>query len=176
LRPVHGDAGLYAALQEDILSNSKNSGIFIAYLVSNALSHRPPLGFFRNLVLIHGGDHKNTLDIKHRGITPIVDIARIYALSEGLPAVNTNERLKLACEAGALSAEMYASLADAFELISTLRIQHQVNKMIRGLPPDNYLSPNELSKLERSHLKDAFSIIKILQEALANRYQSGRLG
>ena len=53
-------------------------------LTANALKHRPPLGFFRNFVLIHGGEHDNTLDLKHRGLVPIIDIARVAALSAGI--------------------------------------------------------------------------------------------
>lgn len=36
---------------------------------------------------------------------------------------------------------------------------------MKGLEADNYLSPKELSKLEREHLKDAFKVIKTLQDS-----------
>ena len=56
------------------------------------LRRTPPLGFFRNLVLIRGGEHHQTLDLKHGGVVPIIDLARVYALSAGLPPVNTQDR------------------------------------------------------------------------------------
>jgi signal-transduction protein with cAMP-binding, CBS, and nucleotidyltransferase domain len=40
---------------------------------------------------------------------------------------------------------------------------------------DNYLRPDSLSRPERNQLKDAFSIISILQEAMEQRYQSARI-
>jgi CBS domain-containing protein len=43
------------------------------------------------------------------------------------------------------------------------------------LEPDNYLHLAELSNFERSHLRDAFSVIQSLQEVLGQRYQSGLL-
>ena len=49
-------------------------------MVRNALTHRPPLGFFRDFVLVHDGQHDDTLDLKHSGLVPIIDMARIYAL------------------------------------------------------------------------------------------------
>lgn len=175
MRPVYGETQLFADLQSSIHKLTKTNGIFIAYMVANALSHKPPLGFFRNFVLVHDGEHDNTLDIKHRGLAPIVDIARIYALNLGIGTANTNERLQQASELGSLGREMCANLIDAFEFISTLRIQHQASKIRNGEPLDNYLSPSMLSGLERGHLKDAFSVIKDMQEVLENRYQSARL-
>ena len=46
-----------------------------------------------------------------------------------------------------------------------LRVKHQAKELMRGDSPDNYLSPKEISKLEREHLKDAFKVIKTLQDA-----------
>lgn len=174
LRLVHGDGALLEELQQQVRDQAHENGIFLAHMVANALRHRPPLGFFRNFVLIHDGEHDATLDIKHRGIVPIVDLARVYALSEGITSVNTRERLQAAIEAGALSQSMGASLLDALEFISTLRIQHHGRCIRTGWPANNYLPPAELSELERSHLKDAFRLIQTLQAALGNRYQAER--
>lgn len=176
LRPIYGKQSLFEDVQKEILEKSKSNRIFIAYMVANALTHRPPLGFFRNFVLIHDQEHDHTLDVKHRGIVPVVDIARIYALSEGLTATNTTERLRAAHEAGAMSQEMSDNLIDALEYIASLRIQHQAQQIRHGEQVNNYLDPESLSGLERGHLKDAFAIIKSMQEVLENRHQSERIG
>jgi CBS domain-containing protein len=174
LRAVHDPEGMFEELHEYVLELCRANRIFIAYLVSNALKHRPPLGFFRNFVLISGGDHANTLDIKHRGIVPIIDLARVYALSAGLPEVNTIERLEASRKVKAVSRDGAANLIDALEFIGTLRMQHQTRQLRRGAKADNYLSPDSLSRLERAHLKDAFSLINTMQESIGQRYQAGR--
>jgi len=174
LRPVHGDHALFHRLQEEVLQRTRENRIFIAYMAANALQHRPPLGFFRTFVVIHGGKHDDTFDIKHRGIVPITDLARVYALSEGLTPVNTTDRLQAAMESGALSRDMGESLEDALEFIASLRIRHQADQIRRNAAPDNYLDPDKLSRLEREHLKDAFKIIQSMQSALEHRYQAGR--
>jgi CBS domain-containing protein len=153
---------------------SKKETIYIAYMAANALKHRPPIGFFRNFVLIRGGEHNQTFDIKHRGIVPIVDLARVYALSAGLDEINTVERLRAAGAARALSSDGAANLVDAYEFIGTLRMRHQAEQLKRGEMADNFLSPEELSPLERGHLKDAFALINKMQESLGQRYQAGR--
>ncbi len=174
LRAVHDPEGMFEELQSFFLESCRANRIFIAYLVSNALKHRPPLGFFRNFVLIRGGEHDHTFDIKHRGIVPIIDLARIYALSAGLPQVNTIERLRAGARVNAVSREGAANLIDALEFIGTLRMRHQAQQLRRGEPADNYLPPEQLSQLERSHLKDAFSLIDTMQESLGQRYQAAR--
>ncbi len=174
LRPVYGEFELYHELRSDILSKTRCNGIFTAFMAANALQHRPPLGFFRTFVLIHGGKHDDTFDIKHRGIVPITDIARVFALDQGLVPVNTTERLEAAAETSVLSRDMGENLVDALEFIASIRVYHQAEQIRKGQNPDNYLSPEELSDLERRHLKDAFRVIQEMQDAMENRYQGGR--
>ncbi len=174
LRPVYGDQKLYKRLQLEVLNKTRDNGIFTAYMAANALTHRPPLGFFRTLVLIHDGEHDDTLDIKHRGIVPITDIARVLSLNKGLYVTNTTRRLRAAVKTGALSEEMGENLMDALEFIASLRIRHQADQIRRGEQPDNYLDPKDLSELERKHLKDAFKVIQEMQETMDHRYQLAR--
>jgi CBS domain-containing protein len=53
-------------------------------------------------------------------------------------------------------------------------MRHQARQLRRGEKADNFLSPDELSPLERGHLKDAFVLINTMQESLGQRYQTGR--
>ena len=165
LETICGDASLLDTVRENVLKKTKKSTLFIAHLSKNALGLRPPLGFFRDFVLKQNGKHKATLDLKHNGIAPIVDLARIYALSQGISAVNTIERIKQAAGSAAITKSSAENLIDAYEFLGILRVKHQANKLVQGLDADNYLSPKALSKLEREHLKDAFKVIKTLQDA-----------
>lgn len=170
LRAVYGDVNLHKKLQDDMLKRTAKNSLFIAHMVTNALTHKPPLGFFRTFVLIHDGEHDNTFDIKHRGIVPITDIARVLALAEGINKVNTTERIEALGGTGSMSREMSMNLIDALEFIANLRIKHQAKQIRNNQPADNYMPPDDLSSLERKHLKDAFSIIKDAQESLEKRY------
>ncbi len=174
LRALHDREGLFEEVHDQVLELSRANRIFIAYMAANALKHRPPLGFFRNFVLIHGGEHDKTFDIKHRGIVPVVDLARVYALSTARDETNTLERLRVTAGTPAVSKEGAANLIDATEFIGTLRMRHQARQLGRGEAADNYLSPDELSPLERGHLKEAFLLINTMQESLGQRYQAGR--
>lgn len=168
LRPIHGESALYSDLQEETLRLARANSIFRAHMVANSLKHTPPLGLFRGFALIRSGEHKDTVDLKHSGIVPIVDLARVYALEGAIPAVNTRERILAARDAGTLSESGGADLLDAYDLIGDIRLRHQAGRIRAGEKPDNYLAPSTLSALERNHLKDAFGVVKSLQSALAH--------
>jgi CBS domain-containing protein len=174
MRPLHGDKSLYRQLREEVLTQCRNNRIFLAYMTANALKHRPPLGFFRQFVLVHDGEHDDSLDLKHRGVIPVVDLARVFALSAGLPQINTRERLKAAEKAGVLSHDGSEDLLHTLEFIATLRARHQAKQHLTGERMDNFIHPDSLSRMERIQLKDAFSAIATMQEAMAQRYQSAR--
>lgn len=80
----------------------------------------------------------------------------------------------LAAQAGEVSAQSARDLRDALEFLGKLRIAHQARQTRQHQAPDNFLALDELSNLERSHLKDAFSVVQTLQGVLGQRYQSGR--
>jgi CBS domain-containing protein len=170
LRCVAGEKSLFQDLREYLLDKTRGNQIFLAYMAGNALSHKPPLGFFRNFVLISGGDHDHTFDLKHTGIVPIVDLARVYALAAGSHAINTQDRLKEVASGGEVSQGGAHDLRDALEFVSSLRIKHQATQIRAGEAPDNYMSPDDLSHFERSHLKDAFSVVRTMQNVLSQRY------
>lgn len=170
LRCVYGETDLLTELQQSVLAQTEGNQLFISQMVANALKHQPPLGFFRNFVMENEETHKNTLNLKHRGIVPIVDIARVLALKNGIAAINTVERLHAAYACKALSEDMHDNLIDALEFIASLRIRHQAEQIRTGGQVDNYISPKVLSGLEKSHLKDAFAIIKTMQQFFESRY------
>ncbi|OSQ30771.1 DUF294 nucleotidyltransferase-like domain-containing protein [Thalassospira sp. MCCC 1A03138] len=170
LRPIHGTRSIFEDLHRMIITKAKGNRIFLAYMVGNALTHHVPLGFFKNFVMVRGGEHDRTLDMKHNGVVPIVDIARIHALANGIDVVNTYERLEAAMAFPSISKQGASDLLDAFEFISITRLKHQVRQIRNGDRPDNFLHPESLSAFERTHLKDAFSVIKNLQTALENAF------
>lgn len=170
LRGLWGDRRLIDDLRDIIMEQAPAHRLFIGHLVGNALTHTPPLGFFRNFVLIHDGEHDDTFDLKHSGVVPVVDIARIVALEGGIGATNTFDRLTGEGYGKVLSPSGRRDLLDAYEFIATTRLEHQVKQIRRGRAPDNYMKPEELSHFERNHLRDAFSVIKTIQAAMANAF------
>jgi len=168
LRPIGGDMTLFSDLQSETLRAASANSIFTAHMISNALKHQPPLGLLRGLATIRSGEHRNQLDLKHNGVVPVVDLGRIYTLQGRLAPVNTRTRIEAARRAAILSTAGGADLLDAYDLIATMRLNHQVTQIKAGQKPDNYLDPTTLSDFERSHLRDAFVVVKTMQSAVGS--------
>ena len=136
-----------------------------------ALSYRPPTGFLRGLVVEHSGERRGQLDLKHGGVVPIVDLARWAAMAAGVTSTSTAERLHVAGEAGTLPRNDARTLLEAHELIGGLRLEHQIEQLVAGEPPDDYIAPAALSPLTRSYLREAFRAVAAVQKRVAAELQ-----
>jgi CBS domain-containing protein len=153
-------------------ASARNRPRLLRLLESFALADRPPTGFRHDLVVEHDGEHRGTLDIKKGGLLPIVDIARSAAMAAGVSAASTPARLNAAEAAGTIPADDVAVLRDAFDLVTDLRMQHQVRQLREGRPPDNHIDPGDLTQLVRTYLKDAFRAVARVQKNLARSMHS----
>jgi len=172
LRAIYGDSHLVQLLQESILKLAQGNSIFLAQLTQNALKTRVPLGFFKAFVLEQNGEHVPSLDLKHKALAPIADIARIYALATQSFEVNTIARIsnvpsKLFNEQDA------KALLDAYRFISRMRYQHQLRCWQKGKKVDNFVIPSDLSSLQRAQLKDAFQVIDDAQSGIKMKFSRG---
>jgi CBS domain-containing protein len=173
IRCVHGEGSFVDDLQAHVSERAEKNRIFRRFMAENALSHRPPLGFFRRFVQEDDGTQSEGLNLKHRGIVPIVDLVRIRALEAGISEANTFKRIAKAVEAGVMNKKDASSLRDALILINRIRIAHQSSQLMAGEKPSNFVPPEELSPLMRRNLKAAFMLVLEAQNALATRYQVG---
>ena len=168
-RVVAGSQALFNALQSDILAISHQQ-LFIWQLAKNALSHQPPLGFFKHFILEQDGAKRRGLDLKKRGIALIHDLVRVHALAHGVSAVQTPARLDALVRLQVLSASEARDLTAAFELLHQLRWQLQFGALQQGGSLTNLLDPAQLNVLQRHQLKDAFAVISQHQHIVAQRY------
>jgi CBS domain-containing protein len=157
----------------DTFREAPPSPNLLALLARFALSHRPPTGFLRGLVVEHGGQHRGRLDLKYGGLLPIVDLARWAAMAAGVAGAPTLERLRVADAAGTLPTADAHTLHDAFGLITALRLEHQVSQLRDGRAPDDHVDPARLSPLMRSQLREAFRAVASIQKRIAAELSLG---
>ena len=170
-RVIHGQTQAADKLRLWLKETSSNNSRFRHQMAANALRIRPPLGFFRDFVTQNSAEHPKALDIKLKGITPFVDIARIYALATGSDETNTIARIKEAAHKGAIRQEAAASWIEAYQYLQLLRMRNHRQQAKQGRPMSNFLAPDELNELERRILKEAFRQARTLQTKLALDYQ-----
>lgn len=168
LRPIGGAASLFTDLQAETLARAAANSIFVAHMIANSLKHTPPLGLLRGFATIRSGEHRNHIDMKMNGVVPVADLARVYSLQGQIPDANTRARLLGAEERGVISASGARDLIEAYDLIASMRLEAQAHLVKSGRKPDNYLAPSDLSDFERSHLRDAFVVVRTMQSAVSH--------
>jgi CBS domain-containing protein len=165
-RRVAGPLDAVSALDE-VVATAPEHPMFVRHLGARALDERPPTGFVRDLVVESHGEHAGTLDVKHRGITIIGNLARGAAIARGLTAKRTLERLRAAAAAGALDDDLCDGLDEAFRFLWEVRLRHHVRQLEADEPVDDFVDPAELGDVARQGLKEAFKVIARAQRVLA---------
>jgi CBS domain-containing protein len=150
-----------------IIRTAPDHPIFMRHLARRALDASPPTGFLRDLVVEAKGEHAGTLDVKHRGITIITNLARAYAISAGIAEKRTLTRLRAAHTAGVIDEETRTGLSEAFRVLWGVRLRHQAAQARAGLHADDHVDPKSLGPIERRQLKEAFRVISRAQRTLA---------
>lgn len=168
LRPISGAARLYRDLQAETLEKAARNSIFLAHMTANSLKRTPPLGLIRGFSTVRSGPYRNHIDMKHHGVIPVTDLARIYALQGRITDVNTRARLVAALDAGIVSQAGGRDLIDAYDAIAMLRLQNQAAMVKQGREIGNYLAPAELSDFERNALRNAFIVVRTMQSSIGH--------
>lgn len=166
LRPIAGTAALYDELQAETLAQAARNTIFVAHMIANSLKHTPPLGWIRGFTTQRTGPYRDQIDLKHNGVIPVTDLARIYALQGGIKEVNTRARLLAAEDLGVLSKAGARDLIGAYDAIAMLRLQNQAHQVRQNQEISNHLAPAELSDFERNTLRKAFTVVRTMQSAM----------
>ncbi|MBC7202305.1 MAG: CBS domain-containing protein [Pusillimonas sp.] len=167
LRPIAGHKDLFQNLQAETLEAASKKSIFMAHMVANSLKHTPPLGLLRGFSTVRTKRGGNQIDLKHNGVIPVTDLARVYALQSRLREINTRARLQAAEQVGMISSAGARELIAAYDLIATLRLENQMRLIQAGQKPDNYLALSELPDFQRHHLRDAFVVVRTMQAAIS---------
>lgn len=172
-RPIHGNLNLADVLRAYLLRILKNQNVFLAKMATVITQNRPPLGFFRSFIVEKSGEHKDTLDLKLRGIGPMVDMMRLFSLESGITETATLERLRALRDSHPIVMELGDELEHAFEFLSLVRIHHQFDQIEHDTLPDNFINPNDLSNIEKKTLKEVFQVIQKVQDGIVELYRAG---
>jgi CBS domain-containing protein len=170
-RAVYGEFTLAESLRDFLASFVEGQMIFLGYMANMIVRNAPPVGFFRSFIVERGGEHKDTLNLKIKGILPLGDVARLFSLEKGIRETSTLERISALRGRNAVVREYADELEHAFEFMMMLRIQHQFEQIESDKTPDNFINPDRLSNLEKKTMKEAFGLISRMQDIIVERYK-----
>lgn len=168
--PIYGEESLVESLQHKVTRQAQRRGRFLAAMAKNAVSRTPPLGFFRTFVMEKDGKENKSINLKHRGTAPLVDLIRVHALACGSTSVNSFDRIADIAVDGQLSEKACERLHHALEFVAMVRIRQHMADIDAEKALDNRVEPAALSRSEKQGLKEAFQFLSSAQKALLVRY------
>ena len=169
-RPITG-LRLGRKLERKVRSTPENPA-FRRRMLLEALAKRPPIGFVKDFVVEPDGEHKGQLDLKKKGLGPLVGIGRWISICTATPIGSTQERLQLGGSAGLLTADESEQLRHAHEELYELIFTAEVEALRAGTEPTTYVDPRALNTLTRRHLRESFKAIGRVQERLEAEWVS----
>ncbi len=168
-RVVAGELDI--ASLEDIVLDSADNELFTAYLAREALRFRPPLNMFRRISARDG-----RVDLKKGGIAPLVAAGRVFGIRAGSGARPTRERYEAAHAAGLISEDLSRIVIETYRFLLGIRLREQLEDLHHGREAGNEVLLKRLSSLEQRHLKDAFGVIRELQDLVGRKFRVDLLG
>jgi CBS domain-containing protein len=163
-RPLYGKFSLFLTIRDHIVALIGEEGQgFLKVLTELIVKTPPPVGFIKNRVVEQDGTQQEQLDLHQRGLQPLIDLVRLFALSRGIRETSTLARIQALKEREPAFQKLSGELAHAFEFMMLFTIHHQFQQIKKGQRPDSLLEPTQLDSLEKKTLREAFRLIGRLQ-------------
>ncbi len=157
---VYGDVALVDRLRRHITKTTENAHGFLRQLWHDDSTTGVPLGWFGRLQTIRNDPERSgQINMKHSGLLPLTQAARLMALHRGIDQVATQARLGALQEKGWLDRHEADELAAAFSHIARLLLRTQLEQAQAGVPVSNFATPEQWTRRERRLLVSGFKAI-----------------
>jgi CBS domain-containing protein len=166
---VAGKISIFKDLRDYLMEQIKQHKAFLPHFARSIETFESPLGLFSRFVSNDKG-HKDEIDIKKGALFALIHGVRALALEHGIHKTNTTERIKALNDIGYMNKEDAEDLLEALEIINTLRLHSQLEKLEKEKEIDNYISLTTLSKLERDTLKEALKTVEEFKKVVSYHF------
>jgi CBS domain-containing protein len=135
----------------------------------NGLSQSAPLNWLGQIdtTRVEGLD---TLDLKLQGTAIFVDIARLYALANGVVVTGTRERFESVGQLLGVPEPEHKAWVGGFEFLQMLRLRAQLEGTAVG-GNANRIAVNHLNDIDRRILKETLRVLRMLQQRVKLDYE-----
>lgn len=168
IAPLDEDAELPRWLLENIRKELRgDGGRFVTLMANDAMARLPPLTFFEGAVIDDLGERHERFDLREATLRPLVDIARVLALHDGLAGgLSTRRRLRRSAAIHGDPDRVLEESGDAF----TAAFRLYVTTLEQGQSPDGRVDPSEFDRYDQRLLKSVFHAILTLLRKVANDF------
>jgi signal-transduction protein with cAMP-binding, CBS, and nucleotidyltransferase domain len=162
---VHGDPALVERLRAFTHKEIPKHHGFLRELEALQFDHDVAITPFRTLKRerLPGQSGHRQVDVKRKGIMPLVEGTRILALAHGVAGTATLERLDGLTAGGHIHSALAEQVRYAFEFLTGLLLRAQISARRAGHTPEAYIAPESLAAPEREQLRAALATAATLR-------------
>lgn len=118
-----------------------------------------------------GGREEAEIDLKKRGLFPIVHGVRALALQYRVQSTATVARLDALEAEGHIDAALASDIVEALHFLMGLKLSSNLRQMAEGRTPDTLVRLDELGTLEQQALKDSLAIVRRFRQWLGTHFR-----
>ena len=168
------ELGWARELRSQVTRMASRSPALLRDMLEEARRAQVALGWFGRLSPEKGDhEHRDAINLKHRGTLPLVSSLRLLALRQGIQETGSLARLDALRNAGVLGRDEWDYLAGAFRHITSLLLRQQLADFDNpAREVSNFVPLAALTDREKDILTDAFKAI----EELSGRLESELTG
>lgn len=169
LRYVAGDRDICTKVRDVVFetSTSANRAGSLRQLAEIVVATPPPLNFRGKFIVEKKGVNEGEFDIKKRGLSPLRDAARVFALHYGLKSHHSTGGRWLELAASHPELAEIANLArNGYDLLLRLRTLTGLHRHDDG----RFIDPSSLNRLEREQLANIFDVQRMVQNSVRNLF------
>lgn len=168
-RRLAGQAALSDRLRASVTQRARGNPRFLRQLALNGLTQSAPLNWLGQIDTTEV-DGQSTLDLKLQGTAIFVDVARLYALAQGVVATGTRDRFEAVGPKLGVPEPEHQAWVGGFEFLQMLRLRAQLDGTAVGGNP-NRVAINHLNDIDRRILKETLRVLRTLQQRARLDYE-----
>lgn len=168
LRYVAGDRDLSEKMRQTVFQTAGSSSAIQKYMAEMITATPPPLNFFGKFMVEKKGGNEGEFDIKKRGLVPLRDAARLFALHFGLRQHHSTGGRWLEIASAQPEMKETALLArEGYDLLLRIRTLTGLQRGDAG----RFIDPESLTRLQKGQLVNVFDVQRMVQAAVRVRFQ-----
>jgi signal-transduction protein with cAMP-binding, CBS, and nucleotidyltransferase domain len=164
-QPVWGKADLAEDLRRAVTDLVRGNPVFLRQMFQETTEQPAALGFFGGFVTEREDHaHRGEMNLKVKGVLPLVSAVRLLALRQGSEETATLARIAALAAAGILERPEAEDLTAAFALLTDVLLRRQIADFKAGREASYFIDPQQLTKRRRGELHDALRAIDALRK------------
>jgi CBS domain-containing protein len=170
LRHVAGDKNICTRIRDTVFEVSTSVASYgsLRHLAEMVVATPPPLNFRGKFIVEKKGLNEGEFDLKKRGLSPLRDAARVFALHYGLKSHHsTGGRWQEIAAAHPELAELAALARNGYDLLLRFRCLTGLKRNDDG----RFIDPSSLNRLEREQLANVFDVQRMVQNTVRQHFK-----